>query len=122
MYGLEVCRGLDMDSGFLSKAIQIRKKLENSPVLQKVSRYNAAVPIQMCNVCGSKNDLETHHIIPQAEANGEGFVDVGKHKNDVGNLVVLCEGCHSKHHSGVLHIGGWIQTTAGKELQVLTQL
>jgi DNA mismatch repair protein MutS len=118
MYGLEVCRGLDMDSGFLAKAIQIRKQLENTPSIQKVSRYNAAVPIQMCNVCGAKEGLETHHIVPQAEANQAGFVDVGKHKNDVGNLVILCDSCHSKHHSGALQIGGWIQTSAGKELVV----
>ncbi len=119
MYGLEVCRGLDMDVGFLAKAIQIRKQLENAPSLEKMSRYNAHVPVQACSVCGAQDGLETHHIVPQAEADKAGFVDVGKHKNDVGNLAVLCESCHSKHHSGVLQIRGWIQTTAGKRLDYL---
>lgn len=118
MYGLEVCRGLDMDTGFLTKAIQIRKRLETIPSMSKVSRYNAAVPIQACSICEAKDGLETHHIVPQAEANQAGFVDVGKHKNDVGNLVILCESCHFKHHSGTLIIHGWVQTTGGRKLDI----
>lgn len=117
MYGLEVCRGLDMDAGFLAKAIQIRKSLEQLPEMHKTSRYNAAVSVQVCNVCGSNKELETHHIVPQQQADVHGFVDVGKHKNDMGNLVILCESCHTRHHTGQLTIKGWIQTTNGRELE-----
>jgi DNA mismatch repair protein MutS len=116
MYGLEVCRGLDMDADFLRRAVDIRRRLENSPDMTKASRYNAAVPIQACNVCGANKGLETHHIRPQAAANAAGFVTQGIHKNDVGNLVVLCESCHDKHHRGDLVIRGWVQTTGGRKL------
>lgn len=118
MYGLEVCRGLDMDADFLAKAIHIRKVLEKRPNIAKMSRYNASVSVHVCNICGSTDDLETHHIVPQKSADIHGFVDVGKHKNDAGNLAVLCESCHSQHHTGVLHIQGWIQTTGGRMLEV----
>lgn len=119
MYGLEVCRGLDMDSDFLRLAIDLRKKLENPVEMSKASRYNAAVPVQVCNVCGSNKELETHHIVPQAKAGKRGFIDVGKHKNDIGNLVILCESCHLKHHSGKLLIKGWKQTSEGRCLEIV---
>jgi DNA mismatch repair protein MutS len=117
MYGLEVCRGLDMDADFLRRAVDIRKRLEGANAIGKVSRYNAAVSVQVCNICGSKHGLETHHIKPQASADSRGYVAQGLHKNDVGNLVVLCESCHDRHHSGELTIRGWIQTSGGRQLQ-----
>jgi DNA mismatch repair protein MutS len=116
MYGLEVCRGLDMDAEFLRRAVDIRRRLENGSEMGKASRYNAAVPVQACNVCGANKGLETHHIRPQAEADARGFVAQGAHKNDVGNLVVLCESCHDRHHRGELTIRGWIQTSEGRQL------
>ena len=119
MYGLEVCRGLDMDAEFVRRAVDIRRRLENNPEMGKASRYNAAVPVQACNVCRATKGLETHHIRPQAAANSAGFVAQGAHKNDVGNLVVLCESCHDRHHRGELTIRGWIQTTGGRELSVV---
>jgi DNA mismatch repair protein MutS len=118
MYGLEVCRGLDMDPGFLRSAVDLRKRLEEPYSREKVSRYNAGVSVQVCHVCGSKDMLETHHIVPQAEANEQGYIGVGKHKNDVGNLAVLCASCHSKHHAGTMNIIGWVQTSHGRILQV----
>jgi DNA mismatch repair protein MutS len=117
MYGLEVCRGLDMDADFLRRAIEIRKRLEDPVRMEKASRYNASVPVHVCHVCGAKEGLETHHIVPQAAADSKGFVTVGKHKNDVGNLTVLCESCHSKHHAGELQIDGWKDTTGGRLLK-----
>jgi DNA mismatch repair protein MutS len=116
MYGLEVCRGLDMDAEFLRRAVDIRRRLENGPEMGKASRYNAAVPVQACNVCGANKGLETHHIRPQADANAAGFVAQGAHKNDVGNLVVLCDSCHDRHHRGELTICGWVQTSEGRQL------
>ncbi len=118
MYGLEVCRGLDMDPTFLTLAIDLRKRLERTPAFTKASRYNAAVPIQTCHVCGAQDRLETHHIVPQCDANKRGFTDVGRHKNDVGNLVVLCESCHDRHHAGKLVIKGWAATTEGRSLLI----
>jgi DNA mismatch repair protein MutS len=121
MYGLEVCRGLDMDPEFLRRAIEIRKRLEDPVRMDKVSRYNAGVPVHVCHVCGAKEGLETHHIVPQAMADTKGFVGTGKHKNHVGNLTVLCESCHSKHHAGALQIDGWKDTTGGRLLKYAFQ-
>jgi DNA mismatch repair protein MutS len=118
MYGLEVCRGLDMDPEFLRRAVDIRKRIESMPSIDKASRYNARVAVQVCGVCGSNRQLETHHILPQASANTDGFVGPGLHKNAAGNLVVLCDGCHNRHHRGEIIIRGWIQTTGGRMLDV----
>jgi DNA mismatch repair protein MutS len=121
IYGLEVCRGLDMDRDFLEYAAAIRRRWDGTEVdFAKASRYNAAVPVQVCDACGAKDGLETHHIVPQAAANADGFVSVGKHKNDRGNLVVLCESCHDRHHAGELEIRGWIATSTGRKLDVGT--
>jgi len=115
MYGLEVCRGLDMDAEFLSMAFAIRKR-RCGVSAAKPSRYNAAVTVSACSVCGSSDGLETHHIVPQAAANESGLIDVGVSKNVVANLAVLCSSCHLKHHTGVLKIEGWKDTTEGRKL------
>lgn len=120
IYGLEVCRGLDMDAEFLERAFALRARLEGLPSLTKTSRYNAAVPVQVCHVCGAKEALEVHHIRPQAEADGRGRVGPGQHKNDVGNLAVLCGSCHDQHHAGKITIRGWVTTSAGRILDIQT--
>jgi DNA mismatch repair protein MutS len=114
MYGLEVCRGLDMDAEFLALAFSIRKKRSGESV-GKPSRYNAAVTVSTCSVCGSVEGLETHHIVPQCAANA-GFIAPGVSKNVVSNLTVLCASCHAKHHAGALEIEGWKETTEGRRL------
>jgi DNA mismatch repair protein MutS len=118
MYGLEVCKGLDMDPVFLELAVELRRKWEGAVDLAKVSRYNAAVPVQMCDACGSRTALETHHIVPQAAANQGGFVATGRHKNEKGNLVVLCGSCHDKHHAGDIEVRGWKATSVGRKLDL----
>ena len=119
MYGLEVCRGLDMDPAFLEKAIDIRKRYFRDNGKAKASMYNPKVIIQECQICGSPDDLETHHIIPQASAKGKkNHISPGKHKNTKENLVCLCDTCHRKHHAGELVIQGWEKTTMGIKLMV----
>ena len=117
MYGLEVCRGLDMDPEFLALAYELRKTLFHADgTLLHSSRYNAAVLVGKCSVCGATEGLETHHIVPQASAGPDGCISPGKHKNSKDNLAVLCETCHSKHHTGKIHIQGWQKTSYGKQL------
>jgi DNA mismatch repair protein MutS len=118
MYGLEVCRGLDMDVAFLERAMAFRKRLEGGGSTDAVSRYNARLPVQVCQVCGGKRALETHHIVPQQAADARGFIRTGVHKNHVGNLVVLCGDCHDKHHAGEQIIRGWVHTSVGRMLDV----
>ena len=117
MYGLEVCRGLDMDTEFLELAFHLRKQLFTDAGA-KLSSYNARVVVQACEVCGQRSDLETHHIIPQAAANADGYISPGVHKNVAHNLVTLCDDCHKKHHGGLLDIQGWLQTTNGRQLMI----
>lgn len=121
IYGLEVCRGLDMDAVFMKRAVDLRKRLDTTriPTFDKASRYNAALPVQVCHVCGANTDLEVHHIVPQVEADEKGNIRTGLHKNSVGNLAVLCETCHDKHHRGDILIQGWVQTSHGRVLDVL---
>ena len=118
MYGLEVCRGLDMDSNFLEKAIDIRKRYFCDDGKAKLSKYNAKLVVNLCEVCGSADGLETHHIIQQSDADKDNRISPGKNKNTKENLVVLCNGCHTKHHKGVLNIKGWVATTVGAKLLV----
>jgi DNA mismatch repair protein MutS len=116
MYGLEVCRGLDMDSEFLTLAYDLRTRLFRSDGKAHSSRYNADVVVSKCEICGSREALETHHIIPQASATATGRIGPGKHKNSKDNLVVLCDSCHTKHHNGDLDIQGWILSSVGKQI------
>ena len=119
-YGLEVCRALRMPSVFLDKAVAFRRRLQGAaPVLEAPqSRYNSDVIRRECSICkkeGSQN-LEVHHIIHQEKA-VKGFVTPGIKKNHAGNLAVLCEECHTKHHAGEITILGWQETSSGKVLR-----
>ena len=119
MYGLEVCRGLDMDAEFLQRAVQIRKQFFSEDGKATVSSYNPTLIVSKCEVCGGKTGLETHHIVPQAVAKENGkTISPGKHMNTKENLVCLCDVCHTEHHMGKLTIVGWDQTTFGKTLRV----
>ena len=119
MYGLEVCKGLDMDPEFLEQAFNLRKRLFSADEKAHASQYNPTVIMSKCEVCTSTEGLETHHIIPQAAADKQGRVKPGQHKNTKANLVDLCEACHDKHHRGLLEITGWKETTEGRKLTVL---
>jgi DNA mismatch repair protein MutS len=120
-YGLEVCRALRMPTAFLDKATAFRRRLQGVATTMEApqSRYNSSVIRRVCSIC--KNDvskeLEVHHIVHQESAI-KGFVAPGIKKNHAGNLTVLCEDCHTKHHTGQIEIIGWQETSAGKVLVV----
>jgi len=119
-YGLEVCRALKMPTIFLDKAVAFRRRLQGQAagILDgSGSRYNNTVIRHACSVCGADaiHELEVHHIIPQEKAK-KGKVAPGVSKNHAGNLAVLCEDCHTKHHKGDIEIIGWKETSAGKTL------
>jgi DNA mismatch repair protein MutS len=116
MYGLEVCRGLDMDADFLATAFTFRKRLFDEAGAPKASRYNATVVVQACEVCGGHPELETHPIVHQAVADARGRIAPGTSKHVTGNLAVLCGACHGKHHKGLLEIKGWVETSTGRKL------
>lgn len=46
-----------------------------------------------CKMCGSKKNLQAHHIIPWRDCNEN-------QKYNVDNGITLCENCHLKAHNG----------------------
>jgi len=118
VYGLEVCRGLDLPSDFLRRAHEIRCELSGvSPMIvdPKISRYNKNVFMDECKVCGKPPD-ETHHIVPQNEADKDGFIG-HFHKNQGFNLIPVCEKCHDAIHSKKITVSGFVATTNGVKLK-----
>ncbi len=121
-YGIEVCRGLGMPSGFMALAEKVRRHItgqNNGFVNHKQSRYNSSIFMDMCGVCRTAKATDTHHIRYQETADSNGFVrdtHTHVHKNLASNLVPLCSSCHAKEHNGSLKIHGWKQTSDGIEL------
>ena len=121
LYGLEVCRALDLAPDFMSKAQSIRKHLlsiEPNIVSTKTSRYNKRLfKTNRCSVCKDALASEVHHIVEQKHANGtNGLINNRFHKNTLHNLVYLCQTCHNKVHNSAIKIHGYLQTTNGIEL------
>ena len=99
-YGLEVCKSLHLPHAFLELAHSIRRKKnsETKPILMcKKSHFNAKKIQTKCEIC-HKECIEVHHLDHQKYANKKGFIK-HFHKNHKGNLVNVCESCHSKFHS-----------------------
>jgi DNA mismatch repair protein MutS len=106
LYGLEVCRALDLPAGYLDRATTIRKQLAGWTAPHR-SVYSAEAVIDRCEVCLKETGLEAHHIIPQAFATN----------HTAGNMVCLCTACHDDHHGGRLEINGWEETSEGRRLK-----
>ena len=83
----------------------------------KQSRYNSNVYLECCQICKSKEKLETHHIVWQKDfkANKNKFHLM---KNDPSNLVVLCMKCHDKVDRNEIIVNGWDKTNKGKVLNM----
>lgn len=97
LYGLEVCRALDMDPNFIMMANRIRESLTETPFVPRgKSRYNARLFKDACVYCGKRGE-DVHHIIEQHMANDKGFVG-DFHKNALHNLVNICKACHNRMH------------------------
>ena len=117
MYGLEVCKSLDMPSDFLHVANIIRQEylqLSKTVVDMKQSRYSSQVFIDTCSICKNKAE-EVHHIQEQILADKHGFIG-SIHKNDKHNLISICEKCHDEIHRGSIKVEGFKQTSMGKML------
>jgi DNA mismatch repair protein MutS len=104
MYGLEVCKSLNLPDDFLNTAYEIRAKYnpEVGSILDlKSSHYNSKKLISMCEKCGKNPGKEVHHLHHQSEANNEGIIkneDGIFHKNNLANLMTVCESCHDEIH------------------------
>ena len=52
----------------------------------------------------SDKQLHTHHLQFQCHADVNGNVENGMNKDELPNLVTMCEGCHRDVHSGNITI------------------
>jgi DNA mismatch repair protein MutS len=104
MYGLEVCKSLKLPEEFLNAAFNIRMKYhpeEGSILSLKSSHFNSQKIMNLCEKCNKSVGKEVHHLQHQNEANENGIINKdGKvfHKNNVANLITLCEDCHNEIH------------------------
>lgn len=123
LYGLEVCKSLDLDNDFLAVANSVRQgilNIEKHIVSESsnINKYNRDVYKDKCQICGDKA-VEIHHINEQRLADGDGYIDGKFHKNEKYNLVCLCEMCHNSVHYGQLSILGYKQTSEGVVLDYM---
>ncbi len=145
-YGIIVCRSMNLDLEFIREAERIRLGIERGDILgrfsgrlqstnstlstnlapQKASHFNSEKLVDLCEVCGSKGQIDVHHIDNQCSADKLGIITdpttrTKYHKNNTWNLVNLCEECHLQAHgksaSGrVLIITGYQETSQGAKL------
>ena len=81
----------------------------------KTSKYNSNIYMNQCEICKSKNKLETHHIVWQKDFDSENINKdkIFLQKNNASNLVVLCSLCHDKVDRNEIIINGWKETSNG---------
>ena len=119
IYGIEVCKALDMPIEFMKNAEKIRKEiqgLDDFIITLNKSNYNKKILLDKCQICGNiVND--THHINYQVDSDNNGFFK-NYHKNIKHNLVGLCKNCHNKEHNNTISIKGYVDTSEGIKLKV----
>ena len=126
MYGLEVCKSLNLPADFLELANEIRMKYnENcgSILSLKQSRYNSKKLVSFCENCKTRVGTEVHHLQHQADANDEGIINTADsvfHKNKLANLMTLCEKCHTNMHKASNVKQKIVKTTNGHKAVGLT--
>ena len=123
IYGIDVCKSLDMPLSFMKNAEIIKKELQGiteTIINTKTSNYNSNLYIDLCEVCKINKAEETHHINYQINADKNGkFSNFRKNENH--NLVCICNECHQKEHNGTIGIIGYKQTSEGIKLEVINE-
>ena len=111
-YGIDVARSLGLPSDFLDKVEIVSKEVERRKIYKEEtvsssdsvnstlstvpsSKYNSSLALLSCILCGSKDNLETHHMEEQKYADKDGYIGI-MHKNTKDNMVVICKSCHDK--------------------------
>ena len=122
MYGLEVCKSLSLPQEFLEAAYNIRMKYhpESSSLLSlKTSHFNSKKIMSLCEKCGKNMGKEVHHLQHQQDANDDGIITTSDnifHKNNLANLMTLCEECHDDFHKKTVKHRK-VKTTKGYQLR-----
>lgn len=126
IYGLEVCKSLNLPQDFLEAANDIRLKYnpEGKSILSlKQSRYNANKIVSTCEKCGQNAGTEIHHLQFQSDANENGIIKTDDsifHKNNLANLMTLCQDCHNEIHK-TSEKKKKVKTTKGTKLTSVKQ-
>lgn len=99
MYGLEVCKSLDLPIEFLDRAHSLRNKYQNelSILEQKTSKYNSDKIKGLCEICKINMGTEVHHLQHRKNAKS-GIINKEFKVNHKANLINICERCHDKIH------------------------
>jgi DNA mismatch repair protein MutS len=124
MYGLEVCKSLNLPEDFLTAAYNIRIKYQpetGSLLSLKTSHYNSKKIMNLCEKCGENIGSEVHHLQYQKEANENGIINKEStfHKNNIANLMTLCETCHREIHKTFQKGSKRVKTSKGYALQTI---
>jgi DNA mismatch repair protein MutS len=107
MYGLEVCKSLNLPEDFLQRAHDIRMKYhpeKQNMLALSPTHFNAKKLVGNCELCQKHKASEVHHLQPQKKASPTNEYIFNKtsgqnfHKNHVANLLNICEICHKKIH------------------------
>ena len=92
MYGLEVCRSLNMPKEFIDLAYSVRiANYDNNILSKNKSRYNSSIIKNKCGIQDCDNIADDiHHLNPQEYADKNGFFkNKWFHKNHSSNLIPI---------------------------------
>lgn len=120
MYGLEVCKSLNLPVEFLDLANSIRHKRFSSVKLvsdMEGSTYNKHKLKTNCELC-DKPCVDVHHLQHQKRANERNFINYF-HKNNKANLMNVCKECHDNFHKDDKQYKR-VKTTKGIQLMEVT--
>jgi len=120
MYGLEVCKSLNLPDDFLNLAHNIRNKYNisnsfssnNLIIEKKTTQYNNSKIKGICEICKESEGTEVHHLT--YKKNLQNYIDKPK-TNHKANLINICEKCHNTIHKNNVQLKIY-KTTNGYEL------
>lgn len=115
-YGLTVAKYLMKDSNFNIVTNNILKEFDEYSI--KKSSYNSDNYLIECEICKTKEKLETHHIVFQKDFNNN-MINQDKihYQKDYNyNLVTLCSKCHDDVDRNKIVIQGWSDILNKREL------
>ncbi len=117
-YGLLVCKYFMKSDDFNTRTKEIELEVEDQHI--RKSNYNNNIYMIECEICGTKKNLESHHIEPQRSCDKFKSLD-NPHikKNEIYNLVILCSKCHDAHDRGDINIIGWQDTSNKRKLKYI---
>ena len=115
-YGLQVAKYMMKDIMFNERTTEILKEYDNN--VEKTSKYNSSIIMTCCEICKSKEKLESHHIVWQKDFKND-TASFHLQKNDMSNLVTLCMACHDNVDNNKIIVNGWIETSAGRKFDYI---